>query len=858
MTGGQYDGLEEEFLADLRRLGELHQAHLANGWSLRAAARAIGLSPTTVSEWLKGSRFPKQPDAFTKLIALLRTALAEARIDVQAGDRHLLNPDAWRTRHRAVAQQRAQAVSAGVRRAQATAVLAEVEVRARFAALPDKPRPVAAWTAQQLGVHPAIYSAANGAEGAFVLPDYVERDHDRQLRVRLDAAAANRQAAMIVVRGESCTGKTRTAYEAVRARLGDWQLVFPKEADSLLALLAADALTPRTVLWLNEAQDFLTGPAGEAAAAALQRRLENPGPVVVLTTLWPTYHRALTATPEPGKDSHPHARALLGPVVPIDVPGRFTAEDLKSLRARTHSSLTTADRTSPGGTITQTLAAGPQLVDHYEQAVPPHGPYGKAIITAAMDARRLGHASPLPAALLRAAAPGYLTEEQRAAAPETWFTDALAYARSKVKGVAAALGPVADPNGMGALPDVYRLADYLDHHARATRHSQFPPASFWTAVECHAASAAELIPLADHAKVCGRYRIAERLCQKAVGASSATALQILAELRERTGDTEEAERLYRQAADTGDISALEHLARLRERAGDTEGAERLLREAVDAGRISGLKGLAWLREREGDTEGAEQYALKAAAAGLLDVLRALAERREQAGDSEAAERLYRQAADACDSYALEDLARLREQAGDSEAAERLYRQAADTGSISALRNLAKLREKAEDREGAEQYRQAANSRFTVKSSSTITVKPDEDPEVLERLYRQAAEAGHIYALGQLAFLREKAGDREGAEQYVRQVLADQARTAQARATATTSAQGFQSAPGILRDLARWRAQAGDIEGATRLYREAIDAGDFISLEVLGQVLAEAGDPRLKRFGLKADGSVAEP
>ncbi|MFJ8387739.1 hypothetical protein ACIQ9Q_25075 [Streptomyces sp. NPDC094438] len=40
----------------------------------------------------------------------------------------------------------------------------------------------------------------------------------------------------------------------------------------------------------------------------------------------------------------------------------------------------------------------------------------------AVDACRLGHTSPLPAALLQAAARGYLTEEQCAADPDTWFT----------------------------------------------------------------------------------------------------------------------------------------------------------------------------------------------------------------------------------------------------------------------------------------------------------------------------------------------------------------------------------------------------------------------------------------------------
>ncbi|MDX3771201.1 MULTISPECIES: hypothetical protein [unclassified Streptomyces] len=281
------------------------------------------------------------------------------------------------------------------------------------------------------------------------------------------------------MRGESCTGKTRAAFEAIRVCLKDWQLVFPKNARRLLALLDANALAPRTVLWLNEAQIFLTGTDAEEATAALHSRLEQTGPVVILGTLWPEYHRTLTATPEPGKDTHPNARALLNQVKPVDVPASFTTTALRTSLVHCDRSLATAVSTSTGGRITQTLAAGPQLVDHYQQATS-HSPYGHAVITTAMVARRLGHTSPLPAALLKAAAPGYLSEQQRAAAdPDTWFAHALDYAREKVKGVVAALEPVANPDGMGALPDIYRLSDYLDHHARTTRRYAFPPDSFW-------------------------------------------------------------------------------------------------------------------------------------------------------------------------------------------------------------------------------------------------------------------------------------------------------------------------------------------------------------------------------------------
>lgn len=537
----------------------------------------------------------------------------------------------------------------------------------------DRPRPVASWTAQQLGVHPAVQGTPRPTDdGTFVLPDYIERDHDRQLRGHLVTTARTGQTTLVLVRGESCTGKTRAAFEAIRACLKDWQLVFPKNAGRLLALLDADALAPRTVLWLNEAQNFLIGTDTEEAAAALHSRLEQPGPVVILGTLWPEYHRILTATPHTGKDAHPNARALLNQVKPVDVPMSFTDMTLRNPLVRRDRSLATAMSTSSGGRITQTLAAGPQLVDHYHQATS-HSPCGHAVITAAMDARRLGHSSPLPATLLKAAAPGYLTEQQRATAdPETWFAHALVHARERVMGVVAALEPVAT-EGMGAVPGIYRLSDYLDHHARTIRSDALPPDSFWTAARDHAASTADVEALAEAADHRGRFRIAAELYQRAADAGGTRALAELAWRQGRAGDLDGAEQLLQRLIDAGDTGALSQLAQLRQRAGDLDGAETLAQQAADAGDTGPLVELAWRRGEAGDLDGAERLAQLAADAGNINALVRLARRCEEAGDLDGAERLAQRATDIGGRDALLRLARAHERTGDAAGAQRWRR-----------------------------------------------------------------------------------------------------------------------------------------------------------------------------------------
>jgi hypothetical protein len=72
-----------------------------------------------------------------------------------------------------------------------------------------------------LKVHPVI-DVPGAPEG---LPSYLPRAHDEVLSTVL--ASASDCAVMVTIVGESSTGKTRAAYEAVRRILPDWNLYYP-------------------------------------------------------------------------------------------------------------------------------------------------------------------------------------------------------------------------------------------------------------------------------------------------------------------------------------------------------------------------------------------------------------------------------------------------------------------------------------------------------------------------------------------------------------------------------------------------------------------------------------------------------
>ena len=164
--------------------------------------------------------------------------------------------------------------------------------------------------------------------------------------------------------------------------------------------------------------------------------------------------------------------------------------------------------------LTQTLAAAPQLVARWEDAQTA-SPYAWAVLTAALDAARLGARAPLSADLLRAAAPGYCTSQQQAEAPDNWFEQALAYATGKLHGAAAALSPAGA--GMGQVAG-YTVADYLIQHASRERRYARVPASTWDAVLSHIRDPADAARLADSARNRLLYRYAIPLYRHAADA----------------------------------------------------------------------------------------------------------------------------------------------------------------------------------------------------------------------------------------------------------------------------------------------------------------------------------------------------
>ncbi|WP_344445304.1 alpha/beta fold hydrolase, partial [Kitasatospora nipponensis] len=437
----------------------------------------------------------------------------------------------------------------------------------------DLPETVAALGPAALEVHNAVEPGRDPGVIAGGLTAYVPRGHDRVLRTVLAAVFAGGPSRLAVLTGESSTGKTRALYEALLALAPDRPLLRPVGAEDLLTLLEDGRLRPGCLLWCNEAQRFLYGAHGERAAAKLRGVLEHTAGIAVVGTLWSEpYWRELTEAGRPG-DPHAQARALLshpGLAARIRVPVHLTDRDLEAWRIQAASGADPRLRHAlnaggSNGRVIQHLSGGPELLAAY-LAGPDAGFTSQehALLTAALDARRLGHLTALPADLLAQAADGALDASDRAN-DRNWARSVLEGlssgqhpdgTRTDIRNTLSALIAVRPRAGQAAR---YEPTDYLDQHTRRLRADELGAPSLWNALVRHTADADDQDRLARAAWARGLRTTAVRLWRRAVQAGHPTTR--LVELGETLDPDREAAAFSAVHADLTDPGAVAYLLR---------------------------------------------------------------------------------------------------------------------------------------------------------------------------------------------------------------------------------------------------------------------------------------------------------
>lgn len=678
---------------------------------------------------------------------------------------------------------------------------------------------------RDLGVHAAIKVSGTATD----MPVYVPRDIDPALRAGLELRGDH--GCFILLVGGSSAGKTRTMYEALVAALPDWWLVHPESAGQVRAL--ASAPSPRTVVWLDELQRYLNDEKGLTAGTV--RILTSAG-MVLVGTLWPDEYSARIAARQAAGTGDPRRRdaELLDLAEVFDLGEALTDAEVQRARELATSDGRLLVALADEGTgLTQILAAGPELIRRWTQAPTP---YSRALITVAVDARRLGVSAPLTGAQLGAAIPGYLTPAQRASAPREWLSDAIEYATTPLHGAAAAVEPVGVTM---AHTSGYTVADYLFQHAMRERTAIYPPPDFWRAMIDYGRTGSDLRKLAEAAGYRGRLRQALLLYSHALIAGDYCAGWNLGNLYVSLGNPEAAAEHYLQAGEAGVLDALIGYAHLLWDDGDRSGAERYCRRAADQGYLYGLRSLAVMYRNAGDDTAYRTLLREAGARGDATSFGDLADSYREAQDFAEAEKLYRAGGEAGDANALRHLAWMFQEQGRINEAEELYRKVAAAGLPSALRDLALMHEGNGEHEAAELTAREAVAAGCISAVRDLAgARADADGiRDAERILAKAVADGDNFALLDLAGLRKQVGDKDSAIRLTTQAMNN----------------GISSAIG---SLARLREEEGNLDEALRLYQQAANSGDMSSWRDVVRLRTGADRSAIK-FGLTEEGDIQE-
>lgn len=552
---------------------------------------------------------------------------------------------------------------------------------------------------------------------------YFSRDRDDELDAELRSALETGSPQMVVLRGPSKAGKSRSLYEAVRRneRLRDAAVLKPRDIDALTTLLAPRGLPSLpdgpVLVWLDDLELYTQAGHRGIHPAALAAIADWPQPTVVVATAGgkgsDQSAKSDLAVPIEQLYGHPRVR-----VVPLS--SDLTEREQAAVRADFEDEA--AEQIIEHG-IGEYLVAAPALARKLEEerARPASGtcPEGAALVWAAIDWARIGMTVPLPAAVLRTLWPAYLHGQQPT---DERFARALEWATEPV------YRSIALVHGDGP----YEAYDWIVAHADERLQRPINERAWDQVIEAADPGASFALGIAAHGRNDPRRGV--RAFSRSADADDVSVAGPgafnLGVLLEQLGDSEAARAAYRRAIDSGheDVGPMAafNLGLSLEEMGDVEGARAAYQEAIDSDHRDlapeAMVNLGVLLETGGDVEGARAAYRRVIDSGHPDqgpmAAVNLGFLLKKEGDLEGARVLYQQAIDSGHHdhrpKALVNLGVLRKQQGDRVGARAAYREAIDSGHVDAAPaaafNLGVLLEEMDDAEGARAvYQQALDS-----------------------------------------------------------------------------------------------------------------------------------------------------
>lgn len=511
----------------------------------RRAGHQAPIKSKTVEGWMGGARPRSMSEQVERVVAYLWHEAGLAQFDEDVAAR-------WRAIHKAT---RPRSAPTDPVSPSTTAQAAGTTV----SAISDRD------TVLLLGVH-RVVATDDGALGPSPLPSYLERDFDLELRRRVNKLAEAGAGGAIVLVGNSATGKTRAAWEAVKACLPDWRIWSDLASGSCAAEIETavheERLAEKTIIWLDDLHHYLEPTdEGPRLAEVLAEALTMPGPRLLLGTIWPEPYARLTD----GTTRAGHAVRKLLQYNEIRVPDSFSDVDLAlpgNVELLDHDErLQHAVRRSRGdGFLTQTLAGVPEIVRRLKLVDPTE----QAVLWAITDAHRLSERwRHVPDTFLKNAAYAYLPPATARLSAPRWdqkFRRAMEDLTQEAHGLDGLLLAHSRRDANDA--EGYELNDVIEQRLRRERAPHYlPPERFWTAAtQTSDLSPAVRADLADAARTRGLNAQSAQILAPAVLSGDPEAVMRIGRLYAESGNGEAALSAGQQAVEGGHLSAAYEVA----------------------------------------------------------------------------------------------------------------------------------------------------------------------------------------------------------------------------------------------------------------------------------------------------------
>lgn len=653
------------------------------------------------------------------------------------------------------------------------------------------PRPISSIDPLDLGVH---RSEANQAGSP---PEYITRNIDVNFRKRISEMQVT--GGFILLVGDSTAGKSRSAFEALRATNPTGSLWAPVDGrDLILNLKNIVVAQDGCFIWLDDLERYI-GPEGlDPTALAIIRQFK----ICVVATMRAEQYRRLSPEDGDAQDrDHNRGHAALGSRVleqleTFVLPRMWSESEVERARGVADSRITNALPHSDLFGVAEYLAAGPRLYQEWVLAGGPGGnPRGAALVAAAVDLARCGITGPIPLSTLLILHEIYL---ERAGGdllrPESQ-AQALDWATKRRYGVTSLLLPMKAGSH-------YRIFDYLPDALARSGHALTIPEATWEAALQHAGLAGFSFHVGMAAIQYHEWEVAQRAWQDDLEKNPIPARINLGRVYLKLNQKEKARTLWQEATDLGSIDAAIYLGGEYEKEGRIGRAISLYQIGANKGDPHAIRHLAyalpddkeaiawWLQIAESDSTGNDAFNLGSCYHNLGDTesskkwWKVAAERGSRIamnnyglalksdGNIEEGQYWLKKAADNGDPKGMINWADRLYSQGMKKEAVHLLEDAAQLGEPSAYNMLAIIEADAGNSVRASEFWRAGHEAGDPKSSYNLAqrLQGSGETEEAQELYRVASAAGEPRAALRYAFILAESGDVEEAEVQFRYAL----------------------------------------------------------------------------------------